>query len=538
MSSANTTKWDCSVVETAGGPVALLKVTTNGSMVSPFRIKAVCYSPCPIGGSNASAPNIGDWFWDTYSAGSTKITSWEQTWTNDLPKIKALGVNTIRVYCMLSQQLKYPNYKTFASEIFTHQKFLDACYQNGIYVLVGFPLPGKLFYKGQTPMPDQSSWKTNLQTTVTALAEHPAVMGFTIANEVDNGSVDTYSTTSKKKAYWWSQVQAMALVAKTAAPNKLIGIANHDDPGICEHCATEMAACTSIDFWGVNTYQPQSFSSVFGSSTVASGYAKLTGAALKPVILTEYGFPSTSRLTANTLKPSEITSTTETQQNVATVLDTMMPQAYAEQLNLGVCYFEYCDEWWNQSAYTITSASSNCPSATGPNAPNGEAGGPFTAPNTYTWFGGPPACGFPNYYWDNDGFGLYSVAVGSGRNPSNPWDSSGNKPATPLDTRTARPSVISSITKFNGLILISGFVTSVMKRSDGTRQVEIKSDEYGRPPASGTTGSLTNYFYSPGSLSSAEEASLNNAKTSGKYVTVAIDDVDGNNSITSVVVGA
>jgi hypothetical protein len=498
-------------VQSAGGPVASLTLTTNGSSVSPFRVKGICYSPCPIGGSNNNAANIGDWFWDTYTAGNTTITSWEQTWTADLSNIKALGVNTIRVYCMLSQQL--PNqYNT--STIYTHQKFLDACYALGLYVLVGFPLPTQLFDQGQTPTPDQAWWQSNLQTTLTALGAHPAVMGFTIANEVDNGAVDTYGPTTNK-TYWWSQVQAMALVAKTAAPNKLVGIANHDDPGICTNCASEMAECTSIDFWGVNTYQPQSFGSVFGNSSIPNGYAKLTGAALKPVILTEYGFPSTSRTTANTLNPAQIVSTTETQQNVANVLNVMLPQAYADNIAAGA---------------TCSSAGTSI------YAPNGGAGASgLVPPNDYTWYGGPVACGFPNYYWDNDGFGLYAVGVVAPRPASNPWDSATNAPAQPLDSRTARTPVISAVTTFNALNLLSGFVTDIINEGGGSVQVTINSDEYGRVPATGTNGALNNYFYTPGNLSATEEAELANAHTSGQYVTLSFDS---SRNITSVIVGS
>lgn len=526
------TQWECSVTQTAGGPVAALTVITNNSTTSQFRIQGLCYSPCPIGGSNNNAGNIGDWFWDTYTtAKGTTITSWEQTWTNDLNKIQALGVNTIRVYCMLGTQLPT---QWNADTVYTHQKFLDACYAKGIYVLVGFPLPIQIFDLGATPTPDATWWQNNLQTTVAALGTHPAVMGFIIANEVDDGAVDTYGSPSKS-SYWWSQVEAMAKIAKQAAPDKLIGIANHDDPNICINCATEMAACTSIDFWGVNTYQPQSFTSVFGGGAV-TGYATLSGAALKPVILTEYGFPSTTRTTANTLNPTEIISTTATQQNVADVLDVMLPQAYAEQLNLGVCYFEYCDEWWNQSGYTIA-AKASCPLASGTYAPDGgKDGGNFTPPNVYTQFGGPIACGFPNYYWDNDGFGLYSVAVGANRNPAQPWDSSTNAPALPLDTRTPRTPIVSALTSFYALSLLSGFVTAITQQSDGTLQVTINSDAYGRPASAGA-GTLNNYFYAPGDLSAGEETALADAQISGEYVTVAIDTAGGNRNISSVVVG-
>lgn len=426
----DTTVWTCSV--DTSGPSASLSVAKNGGQSEPFSIKAVCYSPCPIGGSNAFGPNIGDWYWDSIQG----VTNWSGTWTNDLPMIKAMGANTIRVYCFLDTQLPPAS----QSQVFTHTSFLDACYQNGLYVIVGIPLPQSMFVSGQTPQPSADWWTNVLTQTVTEVADHPAVLGFTIANEVDNGDVDTYGPPAQAE-YWWGQVQAMAKLAKTAAPDKLVGIANHDDPGICANAASYMAQCPDIDYWGVNTYQPESFSSVFGNGS-QPGYATLTGAALKPVIMTEYGFPSTSR--PNALEPTGIYSDATTEANVATVLNKMLPAAYAEPLNLGLCYFEFCDEWWNQSAYVINPGDT-CPNATGPNAPNGGAGGNFAPPNVFTQYGGPIACGFPNYYWDNDGFGLYSVSVGQGRDPSQPWNASANAPALPLDTRTERTAVVQAL---------------------------------------------------------------------------------------------
>jgi hypothetical protein len=434
MSTNDTTRWVCSVNTSSPTPAASLTVSVNNGTPRPFSIKGVCYSPCPIGGSNAFGSNIGDWFWDSFQG----VTNWSGTWLNDLPMIATLGANTIRVYCFLDTQLP-PASQT---QVFTHTSFLDACYAAGLYVIVGIPLPQSLFVQGQTPEPGAEWWMTALRQTVTEVAHHPAVLGFTIANEVDNGAVDTYGPPTQA-TYWWGQVQAIAAIAKVAAPDKLVGIANHDDPGICQNASSYMATCTSIDFWGVNTYQPQSFSSVFGGNGQA-GYATLAGPALKPVILTEYGFPSTSRIDA--LEPTGIYTDAATEANVAAVLNTMLPAAYAEQVNLGLCYFEFCDEWWNQSGYRIAPHAS-CPGALGPSAPNGGAGGYFAPPNVYTWYGGPIACGFPNYYWDNDGFGLYSVGVGQGRDPSQPWNSAANAPTTPLDTRSPRQGVIESLKK-------------------------------------------------------------------------------------------
>jgi exo-beta-1,3-glucanase (GH17 family) len=433
MSTTDTTIWKSSVDTFGSSPVASLTCSLNGGKPTNFSIKSVCYSPCPIGGSNAFGPNIGDWFWDEFKG----VSNWSGTWLNDIPMISHIGANTIRVYCFLETQL----HPTSQTQVFTHKKFLDACHENGLYVIVGIPLPQSLFIQGGTPQPSAKWWTDVLKKTVTEVANHPAVLGFTIANEVDNGAVDTYGLPSKAK-HWWKQVQAMAHIAKVAAPNKLVGIANHDDPKICEQASSYMANCPDIDYWGVNTYQPKSFASVFG------GYAKLTGTALKPVILTEYGFPSTSRTTADTLNPAKIYSNCATQANVVAILQNMLPAAYAEPLNLGLCYFEFCDEWWNQSGYHIP-AKASCPDVTSSNAPasNTKQSSYFVPPNVYTWYGGPIACGFPNYYWDNDGFGLYSVAVGQERNPSQPWNSSTNKPALPIDTRNPRTGVIKALKK-------------------------------------------------------------------------------------------
>ena len=382
-----------------------------------------------INGSNGDAPAMGDWFWDTFSGTGYKITGWDALWAsgavdrNDLQKVKDLGVNTIRVYSMLSRQVTlkagypkkvggkevyeyvYPAYPFDPSvHLFTHTNFLDACESVGLSVLVGVPLPEGMFWKDHyvdpTIMPpaEIAYWPAVLKETVEQVGSHKAVLGFIIQNEQDNASHcygnPTYAT------FWWSQVEAMAKIAKDAAPNKLVGMAVHDDPQITLNCQTYMADCPSLDFWGVNTYQTLTLLSIFDNpSNPPSGYNLLTGAALKPVILTEFGIPATghtNRSDPNTIYSNDhSTSPLGTENKTAAILDTMLPQAYGAPpahplpaynagLCLGLYYFEYCDEWWSQGG----------------------------APNIYTWYGGVPDLGLPNGFWDQDGFGVYSVARG------------------------------------------------------------------------------------------------------------------------------
>lgn len=435
--SNSTTKWTASVDATSVS--GTIKVAVDGATAEEIKLKGVCYSPCPINGSNNNAPAIGDWFWNGYSGTGYTINDWSALWDRDLPNIRALGANCMRVYNITSRQMNtngtYPS-QWNSGHLFEHTDFLDKCWNNGenpLYVLVGIALPQAMYWKGQYSADSDLTkfWNGVVSETTEKLGTHPAVMGFVILNELDS-SVVTYGPNTSNVEFWWSQVESIAKVAKTNAPDKLVGISVHDDPNICGQAASYMANCPSVDFWGVNTYQPQSFSSVFGTTPSGPGYGGLTGNALKPVIITEYGFPTTTR--PNACKPEGITQDSTSIQNVATVLDTMIPKAYTDYaINTGLFYFEYCDERWNQSCYTISSCGS----------------GQLCPPNIYTMYGGPTAAGFPNGYWDQDGFGMYTTARGEGLKDSDPiWAQNGSVqgPATPIDTVTAKSAVVTAVT--------------------------------------------------------------------------------------------
>jgi hypothetical protein len=441
LSRSPSTTWEVFVDSSTASPSATLELSMSGAPAERVTLRGVCYSPCPINGSNAFAPAIGDWFWDTYTYISSgqqyTITGWQALWERDLPNLRALGANTIRIYSMLSRQLNtdgnFPS-PWNSGTLYTHTTFLDQCWNGGtnpLYVLVGIPLPQAMFWQqiyDTTPQSEIDFWTNVLRETVEQVATHPAVLGFIIQNEWDSNVV-TYGSNTKYVEFWWSQVEAMAQIVKTAAPTKLVGMADHDDPNICGQAASYMAQCPSMDFWGVNTYQTVSFSPVFGPVPhIGPGYEGLTGAALKAVILTEWGMPATSHQQAD--NPATIYSDTATQTNSAAILANLLPQAYGQFPNgvtsypmglcLGLYYFEYSDEWWNQGA----------PS------------------NIYTWYGGPAAPGFPNGYWDQEGFGLYQIQRGAGlQNDSPIWCQSGGNggPCTPIDTMIERLPTVQAV---------------------------------------------------------------------------------------------
>ena len=455
----NTSSWFVDVKTHQGKSTATLKKQIGTGTPLDYKVKGMCYSPCPINGSNGNAPNMGDWFWDSFSGTGYGITGWEALWksggTNrgDLQKIKNLGVNTIRVYSMLSRQVQlkagypkkiggkeiyeyeYPAYP-WASTLhkFTHEAFLDECAKVGLDVLIGIPLPAGMFWKElynnpiTMPPSEITYWQEVLKETVASTCAHKAVMGYIVQNELDDGP-HLYGNSSYAQ-FWWSQAEALSKIVKSKAPNKLVGMALHDNPNITANCQNYMAACPSIDFWGVNTYQSQTFKSIFNDTGTSSGYNTLTGKAIKPVIFTEYGIPATGHHSST--DASTIYSDSTTEGNTATVLDNMLPQAYGSAppaplptydtgLCLGLYYFEFCDEWWNQDG----------------------------SPNIYTWYGGAAAGGFPNGYWDQDGFGVYSVARGANlANNATIWNQPGayGAPNTPLDVHTNRTAISTAIT--------------------------------------------------------------------------------------------
>jgi hypothetical protein len=393
---------------------------TQGGQPFPFSLKGVCYSPAPLNGSNAFAPAIGDWFWDSFPP----IGDWEQLWARDLPNIRntqsGIGANTIRVYSMLSRQLGtnggIPD-PWNGGPLFTHQKFLDQCWninappeaRNPLFVLVGLPMPDKMFWKDkydQTPPAEITFWTQVLCETAATVGQHPAVMGFTIQNELDGASV-CYKD-SQLAAFWWGQAEKLAALVKQAAPGKLVGMATHDDPSIPGQAASYMANCPHLDFWGVNTYQTQNFDGIFYSIPgVGPGYSGLIGAALKPVILTEFGLPATGHRNATDF--STIYEDATTRSKTAAVVGPIVLKAFQAPICLGLYYFEFCDEWWNQPG----------------------------SPNIYTWWGGTSAPGFPNGFWDQDGFGLYSIARGGNQANDAPiWIGTGPNPT--IDVHTER----------------------------------------------------------------------------------------------------
>jgi len=447
-----TTKFE--VVRLPGSGFRLLK---DGQ---PFIIKGVCYSPMEINSNINDAPvapddthpgkvkvtgsMFGDSFWDPPNNlepfQAALMQNWFGLWGSgsltkehyargDLAKISHdLNANAIRVYFMQSRLYEETAHKVPKAPQLcqkrTHRHFLDEAARNGLYILVGLPLPIQLFhiddYQKCNPKLIEW-WEFVLAETVAEIGHHPAVLGFTVMNELDDEpnafpGQGSHSKPTHKSDFWHNQVVKYASAVKSAAPGKLVGWALHDCPswvGFAANAtpttsteylssdATYLKQISSVfDYYGVNTYQSKSFMSVLGTwgdhGEIGSGGkaygAPSIAADMKPVILTEIGWPATARVNMSDVK-SDLKDDETTQTAVAGLIDNMFPQIYDEFSNvtIGAFYFEYTDEWWKTPK---------------PLAAVKELAGPWHQD------GGDDCSnfGFPNQCNDEEAFGLYTRA--------------------------------------------------------------------------------------------------------------------------------
>eukprot|EP00965_Chrysotila_dentata_P051335 1702539-Pleurochrysis_carterae.AAC.1 len=124
-----------------------------------FEVRGVCYSPVPINESVYFAP-YGDYFTKEYSF----------IWLRDLPLIRAMGANFVRVYGWAPDN--------------DHSAFLDAMHAHGLYLMA-------TFYMGEaseTPVgtpEERSKIISSFRQQVREYRNHPALLMWSFGNELN-----------------------------------------------------------------------------------------------------------------------------------------------------------------------------------------------------------------------------------------------------------------------------------------------------------------------------------------------------------------
>jgi len=366
------------------------KWTVDGRYVmvdgEAFLFKGINYSPIPIGASqNDEACNKGDVFSDEFAFIHER----------DLPELRAVGANSIRVYNLYPWKYPSGDLPDWTAEAdLDHTNFLDLCWNDGdhpIYVWLTHHMGTSFHVATGTASPDgRPTWKlpdgklafldpswdkadgetlTHTRNAFLALAKkygnHPAVAGFFISNEQNNEGI-------RGSYEFWKWFDETARQVKQLAPNKLTGITLVDDALLSVFYA-EGFGVDNLEVWGVNSYRG---TATTGFDTLFDDYASRSN---KPLIIGEYGPPASTRDSKGEITTMEDNAFAQGQYIVSHWNDILVNRATCS----GGFVFEWVDEWWKHSDPTTHDAS---------NAPNGA---------------------YPGGHGDEEWFGMHSVAMAS-----------------------------------------------------------------------------------------------------------------------------
>ena len=247
----------------------------------PWLMRALCYSPVPVGWDPDWFEPYGDFFTSEYAG----------IYERDIPLIAAAGVNALRIYT-----LKFSH---------RHTHFFDLCRRYGIEIIVGYDFEDgtKSFFNDEVSM-------YKMQTKIRALlraARHPAVVAWIIGNEL-NGPWNLYvcdkdlaenfgisgcqfdnsiEKLMKSINLLCSVVKEEGIMCGTALANVNLPISKQHLVGMQLWGAAAWIKIadrymTNLDFWGVNLYTRRYFSPM-------GLFQRFHMVSKKPMIISEYG---------------------------------------------------------------------------------------------------------------------------------------------------------------------------------------------------------------------------------------------------------
>lgn len=256
---------------------------------SRFNIKGVAYSPVPIGSSVLYVQPFGDYTSSQYKS----------IWQRDFPKMKEMGANTVRIY-------------TFRGNT-DHYDFLDHLHHYGLKTII-------TFYMGTAeanPVVTEEQREKLTQyfvANVTKYSAHPAVLGWTMGNEINgewNGYLEQFNEAfgcgwsmacnyasirsgpcagPKRCVYehLFSWIDKAAQRAQEAMEGmgirKMITTSFADVDRLTEIIEVMDGSVTHMDAWGIQVYRGKDFGQ--GSDDILRTWTSMSS---RPLIITEYG---------------------------------------------------------------------------------------------------------------------------------------------------------------------------------------------------------------------------------------------------------
>lgn len=281
-----------------------------------FLIRGVGYSPSPIGVDPEVTAPYGDYYTTDYSA----------IYTRDLPLIRKMGANTIRLW----------GWNNAAD----HTAFLDAAYNQGvkpIYVIVSFWIGGG---QNLTDPATRERLVNDFQQMVARHKNHPAVLMWMVGNELNApwmyGNTDALFTLVNEmaKAAHAEEGAAYHPVTTPLADVNLITTIQLRDEIVPD-----------LDAWSVQMYRGKSFGSFFQEYQASSD---------KPLLVSEYGIDAYDDTRAD-----EYENFGEAHQAVYAAA--LWKEIEACTVCVGGSIMAYSDEWWKGKHGQTGSGHTDCP---------------------------------------------------------------------------------------------------------------------------------------------------------------------------------
>jgi len=321
-----------------------------------FYVKGMVYEPAPLGIANMNYEGYGggglcsakltpydEWksacydydFYDGSGPSKGRVPDGPSTWfsalwSRDLPVLKDLGVNTIRIYSMnplteaaseaaVGQDgIVHPYGKS-------HVEFMDACHAQGIKVMA--PLVSS---NPNVLMDDEEKiWKGKVSNLVSEIGSHPALLAFIVGS--DWGLESEPSLTSRVNEVIAHARSAGAQVPMTYCTSNL--------PDTAQYYADNLDIdflCANIGWDG-----PSGISSFIGDTSDGNSWASKTKEKGWPIVIGEAGM-------------ADLNSSSTSDQ--ATWFNELWKQTldYDASGVVGSIYYEYNDEPYSSKTWLRT----------------------------------------------------------------------------------------------------------------------------------------------------------------------------------------
>ena len=248
-----------------------------------FAIKGMNYSPVPIGkmpGGNppTGGPPYGDYF----------VPNYANVWKPDIDKIREAGVNVIKLYAG-DPKLNAGGAGTAGN----WKAFLDYCWNNGnkpVYVIMFSYTKGEVI---AGIFPGFDGYLTDYTLLVSSTANHPAVFGYMIGNEIFGGTLTQNPT-------FWANFGKLIDAANAAGlpygKKPFLTTATDDKVGWPAIRLGELSGkLKNIDAWSINIYRGSTVGVPIDSPFTQYAQLMRELAIKKPLIFGEWGTPHTTR---------------------------------------------------------------------------------------------------------------------------------------------------------------------------------------------------------------------------------------------------